>query len=128
MEMTKHDIRNYLVKIYKIPVINVHTEVRLGEFFRDPVRKYIKKKDDYRVAVVTMVNNGKFPQKSAELMNSFDFQPKDVTFEYPNIYETDKMEQDSTKAEKELDTHEANYKKFLNRNADSRGSPPWFSF
>lgn len=55
LEMTAHDIKNYLSKIYKIPVVDVRTEVRLGEFFRDPVKKYVKKKDDYRVAIVTMV-------------------------------------------------------------------------
>lgn len=57
MQMTKHDIKNYLTKIYDIPVVDVRTEVRMGEFFRDPVKKYIKKKDDFRVAVVTLVSN-----------------------------------------------------------------------
>lgn len=57
MEMTKHDIKNYLTKIYNIPVVDVRTEVRLGEFHRDIVKKYIKKKDDYRVAIVTMVSH-----------------------------------------------------------------------
>lgn len=56
MEMTKHDIKNYLTKIYQIPVIDVRTEVRLGEFYQDVIKKYVKKKDDYRVAIVTMVN------------------------------------------------------------------------
>lgn len=56
MEMTKHDIKNYLSKIYKIPIIDVRTEVRMGEFFKDPVKSYVKKKDDYRVAIVTMVS------------------------------------------------------------------------
>lgn len=55
-EMTKHDIKNYLTKIYNIPVVDVRTEVRLGEFFRDQVKKYIKKKEDYRVAIVTLVS------------------------------------------------------------------------
>lgn len=55
MEMTKHDIKNYLTKIYDIPVVDVRTEVRTGDFFQDPFKKYVKKKDDYRVAIVTMV-------------------------------------------------------------------------
>lgn len=55
MEMTEHDINNYLTKIYKIPVVAVRTEVRMGEFIRDPARKYIKKKDDFRVAIITLV-------------------------------------------------------------------------
>lgn len=57
MEMTKHDIKNYLTKIYDVPVVDVRTEIRMGEFFRDPVKKYVKKKDDYRVAIVTLVRN-----------------------------------------------------------------------
>lgn len=56
MEMTKHDIKNYLTKIYNVPVVDIRTEVRLGEFYRETVKKYIKKKDDYRVAIVTMVS------------------------------------------------------------------------
>lgn len=57
MEMTQHDIKNYLEKIYKIPVVDVKTEVRIGDFFRDPIKRYVKKKDDYRVAIVTMVSS-----------------------------------------------------------------------
>lgn len=30
MEMTKHDIKNYLEKIYKIPVVSVRTEISIG--------------------------------------------------------------------------------------------------
>lgn len=60
MEMTEYDIRNYLTKIYKIPVVAVHTEVRMGEFFRDINKNYVKKKDDFRVAVITMVSTAFF--------------------------------------------------------------------
>lgn len=55
MEMTNHDVKNYLTNIYKIPVVDVRTEVRIGEFVRDPVKAYIKKKDDFKLALVTMV-------------------------------------------------------------------------
>lgn len=55
LEMTAHDIKNYLNKIYGLPVVDVRTEVKLGDFYRDPVKRYVKKKDDYRVAIVTMV-------------------------------------------------------------------------
>jgi large subunit ribosomal protein L23 len=30
IQMTKHDIRNYLEKIYKIPVVDVRTVVAMG--------------------------------------------------------------------------------------------------
>lgn len=52
MEMTEYDIKNYLTKIYKLPVVDVRTEVRMGEFYQ---QKYVKKKDDYRVAIVSLV-------------------------------------------------------------------------
>lgn len=55
MEMTHHDIKNYLTKIYNIPIVDVRTEVRLGEFYQVPIKKYVNKKNDYRVAIVTMV-------------------------------------------------------------------------
>lgn len=56
MEMTDHDVKNYLTKIYNVPVVDVHTEVRIGEFFRDALKNYVKKKDDYKVALVTLVS------------------------------------------------------------------------
>jgi large subunit ribosomal protein L23 len=33
MEMTKHDVKNYLEKIYKIPVVDVVTEIHTGTIF-----------------------------------------------------------------------------------------------
>lgn len=33
MQMTKFDIKNYLEKIYKVPVENVVTHIRMGKGF-----------------------------------------------------------------------------------------------
>lgn len=56
------------------------------------------------------------------------FQPKDVAFEFPDLFNKDKkIDDDITKAEKQLNDQASTYKKFLKRNVDSRGSPPWFS-
>lgn len=55
MEMTKHDIRNYLEKIYKVPVIDVRTRITLGKFKKDVGKGYITKDDDTKYAYVTLV-------------------------------------------------------------------------
>lgn len=146
MEMTKHDIKNYLTKIYQIPVVDVRTEVRLGEFYQDIVKKYVKKKDDYRVAIVTLVNSvlsHKFLVvwdcliyridllilflRRLLMTNLISFQPSDVAFDFPVIFDKDKQADDLTKAKKQLRDQADEHKKFLERNRDSRSSPPWFS-
>lgn len=54
MQMTRIDIRNYLEKIYKIPIVQVNTRVAMGKTRRNQVN-YIVKDDDYKVAYVQMV-------------------------------------------------------------------------
>lgn len=56
MEMTKHDIKNYLTKIYNVPVVDVRTKIALGRFRKDPGKGYIVKDDDIKYALVTMVS------------------------------------------------------------------------
>lgn len=56
MEMTKFDIKNYLEKIYNIPVVEVKTRIALGKTQRDYAKGYITKKDDAKLAYVTLVN------------------------------------------------------------------------
>lgn len=60
MEMTKYDIRNYLTKIYNIPVVHVRTRIAMGEFRRLPSKGYVVKDDDVKIAYVTMVSVIKF--------------------------------------------------------------------
>lgn len=55
-EMTKHDVKNYLEKIYKIPVVDVRTRIAMGETKRDLAYGYVTKKDDVKLAYVTMVS------------------------------------------------------------------------
>lgn len=55
MEMTKYDVENYLREIYKVPVIEVRTRIALGKTFVDNELKYVKKKDDDKIAYVTLV-------------------------------------------------------------------------
>lgn len=55
MEMTKHDIRNYLEKIYNVPVVDVRTRIGLGKFKKDIGKGYIIKEDDIKFAFITLV-------------------------------------------------------------------------
>lgn len=55
MEMTKHDIRNYLEKIYNVPVVDVRTKIFLGKFRRDIGKGYVVKDDDIKTAYITLV-------------------------------------------------------------------------
>lgn len=53
--MTRFDVKNYLEKIYKIPVVSVKTKVMTGDF-KKSARGYLIKDEDYRVAYVKMVS------------------------------------------------------------------------
>lgn len=57
MEMTKHDIRSYLEKIYNIPVVDVRTRIGLGKFKKDIGKGYVIKEDDIKYAFVTLVRS-----------------------------------------------------------------------
>lgn len=56
MEMTKHDIKNYLEKIYDVPVVDVKTRIATGKFRKDIGKGYIVKDDDIKFAYVTLVS------------------------------------------------------------------------
>lgn len=55
MEMTVHDVKSYLEKIYNVPVVEVRTRIHMGETFKEPGKGYIMKKDDTKMAYVTLV-------------------------------------------------------------------------
>lgn len=55
MEMTKYDIKNYLEKIYNVPVSDIRTRIALGKFRRDVGKGYITKDDDIKYAYVKLV-------------------------------------------------------------------------
>lgn len=56
MEMTKHDIKNYLEKIYNVPTVDVRTRITLGKFRKDAGKGYVVKDDDIKYAFVTLVS------------------------------------------------------------------------
>uniref|UniRef100_A0A6B2EFW6 Large ribosomal subunit protein uL23m n=1 Tax=Phlebotomus kandelakii TaxID=1109342 RepID=A0A6B2EFW6_9DIPT len=105
LEMTKHDIKNYLEKIYEVPVVEVRTRIASGKTTRDPNFGYVKKAEDLKIAYVTL--------------------PRDTSFEFPDIFPKDKKEK--MKEEKSLDEAKKNYKKFLDRNKSRPSVPGWYS-
>lgn len=56
MQMTKYDVKNYLEKIYKLNVLDVRTRISPGKTQKDLVLGYITKKDDEKLAYVTLVS------------------------------------------------------------------------
>lgn len=57
MEMSKIDVKNYLAKIYNVPVIEVQTHIKSGRTFKDHYFSYVKKNDDVKIACVTLVSS-----------------------------------------------------------------------
>ncbi|XP_063539945.1 large ribosomal subunit protein uL23m [Cydia strobilella] len=105
MEMTKHDIKNYLEKIYDVPIADVRTKITMGKFRRDVGRGYIIKDDDIKYAYVTL--------------------PKDMKFEYPKLFLDQKEAEDEDA--KSLDEAKKTFKGYLERNKDRSDVPSWFS-
>lgn len=54
MEMTRYDIKNYLEKIYKVPIIKINTRIAMGTFKRNEIGTIIKE-DDIKVAYAFLV-------------------------------------------------------------------------
>ncbi|KAH8316926.1 hypothetical protein KR074_005449 [Drosophila pseudoananassae] len=105
MEMTKYDVRNYLEKIYKLPVVDVRTRIALGETKRDQTYGYVTKKDDVKIAYVTL--------------------PREESFIFPEMF-AEKAEKQAQE-EKSLDESKEGFRKFLDRNKKRPGTPGWFS-
>jgi len=53
-EMTKYDIKNYLEKIYKVPVAGVKTVNKMGETYHNAFGGYLVKGEDFKIAFVTL--------------------------------------------------------------------------
>ncbi|XP_049779977.1 probable 39S ribosomal protein L23, mitochondrial [Schistocerca cancellata] len=104
-EMTRIDIKNYLEKIYNVPVVNVRTRIAMGKTHQDKLKGYITKDDDYKVAYVTL--------------------PREHAFKFPDIFP--KMDREE-KDKKSLEEAKEGYKKYIERSKDRPGAPGWFSF
>lgn len=107
MEMTRHDIKNYLEKIYKVPVMHVRTRIAIGEVVREPIKGYLIKKDDVKLAYVVL--------------------PKEMEFKFPEIFDQEAKEKEKREDEKALEISEDNFKKYLNKNKNRQGVPSWYT-
>ncbi|XP_053952943.1 39S ribosomal protein L23, mitochondrial [Anastrepha obliqua] len=105
IQMTKHDVKNYLEKIYKLPVVDVRTRIELGKTKRDPSLGYVTKEDDVKIAYVTL--------------------PKTEEFTFPDLFE--KKEERKKAEEKSLEDSKQGFKRFLDRNKKRPGTPGWYS-
>lgn len=57
MEMTKHDIKNYLEKIYNINCVDIRTRICMPKTRRVRYGGYVIKDDDMKYAYVTLVSS-----------------------------------------------------------------------
>lgn len=101
-------MKNYLEKIYQLPVVHVRSRIALGKFKREERGGYIIKEDDSKLAYVTF--------------------PKEVKFTYPDLFPEDNEGKKGLKDdEKALDQAKDRFKEFIDRNSKRRALPGWFS-
>ncbi|EEB15385.1 mitochondrial 50S ribosomal protein L23, putative [Pediculus humanus corporis] len=105
IQMTQYDIKNYLEKIYKIPVVEVKTTIKMGEIKKCFGRQHLIKDDDYKEALVTM--------------------PTDFKFEYPD-FTGDKSAKEEMKSYKNFKEQHKVSKS--NEKIDKSGVPTWFHY
>ncbi|XP_035721318.1 probable 39S ribosomal protein L23, mitochondrial [Vespa mandarinia] len=60
MEMTKHDVANYLEKIYNVKPVRVRTRIALGKTKQLHGHHYVIKDDDVKIAYVILDKNQSF--------------------------------------------------------------------
>ncbi|XP_039963983.1 39S ribosomal protein L23, mitochondrial [Bactrocera neohumeralis] len=105
MQMSKYDVKNYLEKIYKLPVVDVRTRIEMGRTKRDQTHGYVTKEDDVKIAYVTL--------------------PRTEEFTFPDLFE--KKEEQKKAEEKSMDDSKQGFKRFLDRNKKRPGTPGWYS-
>ncbi|XP_075979627.1 mitochondrial ribosomal protein L23 [Anticarsia gemmatalis] len=105
MEMTKFDIKNYLEKIYNIPVVDVRTRIYMGKFRRDVGKGFVYKDDDVKSAVITL--------------------PKDMKFTFPDLFE--KSKDDEEEQDKAMAESKKSFQNYIDRNKNRSDVPSWFT-
>ena len=89
-EMTRFDVKNYLEKIYQVPVANVKTFNKMGKTRQNHFGNYIVKDDDYKVAFVTLPSDHKFEWPDLKIkseLDATDEETKDDVDEAKRLYE-----------------------------------------
>jgi large subunit ribosomal protein L23 len=106
IRMTDVDVRNYLEKIYQVPVMSVRTVARNGEYKRAPGKAYVIKDDDFRMAYVQL--------------------PKEVAFEFPDLFPKQKDEEEDRGMLKSQKQMRQNESKQALEQAKLKHVPTWF--
>ncbi|CAG9818270.1 unnamed protein product [Phaedon cochleariae] len=107
MEMTKHDVKNYLEKIYNIKCVDVRTRIHMPKTRRDPGKGYVIKDEDTKYAYVTM--------------------PKEESFKFPDLFETETKEKIVEDHDKAMKQAKEGFQDFLKKNKDRANMPGWFT-
>lgn len=107
MEMTKHDVKNYLEKIYNINVVKVNTRIAAGKTRQDPVKAYVVKDDDVKYAYITLAREEKFV--------------------FPDLYASKDATEHKEQEDKTMKIAKQQYKEFAEKNKDRPGIPSWFN-
>lgn len=112
--MNAYDVRNYLEKIYKLPVVEVNTVIHTGKITPDAQGKDMVKEADFRICHVTL--------------------PEGMTFKHPqeDLFRGLRKEEDVSKF-KQMDRvvkEMKNKKEQIQKASWRRGSnlPTWFNF
>jgi len=107
-EMSQGDVKNYLEKIYKVPVANVRTHNRMGATRQNQFKGNIIKDVDFKVAYVTL--------------------PDDYKFEWPDLKISEQVKKMDTAQDKELDQAEEQFNKAVGSDSQKYrpGVPTFF--
>lgn len=106
MKMTEFDVRNYLTKIYKLPVKHIELEIEMGQTRKSPEKGSVFKDDDIKLAHVSLDG---------------------VKFQFPDLYPSDKLDVDLRKSD-EMETLSKEMKGKLDQHAKDRPFvPSWFT-
>jgi len=108
--MTEHDVKNYLEKIYKIPVVELQTTIRAGKFPMAPSRKFLGHEPDYRLCFVTMPEDYKFTHPHQDLFLRDGKNSDELEFERVTA------DLNKKKEERKKETQ------------DRQGIPTWFTY
>ncbi|OXU21596.1 hypothetical protein TSAR_016621 [Trichomalopsis sarcophagae] len=107
MEMTRYDVKNYLEKIYKVPIIKVNTRIALGKTRRNELNTVVKD-DDVKIAYVHL--------------------PRYESFQFPNMFENEHKKKEKEKEDKVFDETKKSFHDSIEGMQKNRpGIPPWFS-
>lgn len=107
MEMTRVDLRNYLERIYNVPVAAVRTRVQHGSNRKRDHRNVRIKKPDYKVAYVQLAHG--------------------QTFTFPDLFPEKKQSEGSTAVDEDIQDKFLEEQRERQRHDPRRGGVPnWF--